>query len=100
MTRGYTPPRLTALTVTRPTPVRVLGADARFAQNDEPEQPAKWSNWTVLDASGRALWIVYATDEQHALQQYGQPIAVSARPESPEDRALSRKVYGSWGRLD
>ncbi len=62
--------------------------------------PPKWANWTVLDAQGKALWIVYATDEQHALQQYGQPSAVAARPQAPEDRALSRRVYGSWGRLD
>lgn len=75
------------------------------AQNDEPERivngtPETWSNWTLLDAEGRALWVVYATSAEHALRQYHQPAAVSARPEAPQDRALSQRVHRSFGRLD
>jgi len=54
-------------------------------------------NWVMLDASGAAIWIVYAEGKAGALAAY--PWAADARleTESAEDIALGRYVRSTWG---
>lgn len=54
-----------------------------------------WSNWTMLDKTGRAVWIVYAPTREAALVSY--PWAADCRAECLDDAALSQHVRGSYG---
>jgi hypothetical protein len=61
----------------------------------------EYANWTVLDADGKRLWMVYADSREMAMERYGRG-AADARlaDDSPEDQALCRAATRAWGRLD
>ena len=61
----------------------------------KPQPLPACSNWTMLDSTGRAVWVVYAETRNAALAFY--PWAAECRPESLDDLALSQQVRASYG---
>ena len=55
----------------------------------------QWFNWTMLDANGKAVWVIYAPTREAAM--LGYPWAADCRPEAPQDMALRQRVRDSYG---
>lgn len=72
-----------------------LNAPSPAAQRPAPA--ATYSDWTILNEAGKAVWIVTATSAEHAMTRYTG--GVSARPyNEATDSKLAQYVTGSYGR--
>ena len=76
-------------------PVFAAALAPLFTKPKAPAAPEVWSNWTMLDSTGRAVWVVYAPTREAAMVSY--PWAADCRPECMDDMALRQQVRASYG---